>query len=248
MSTIVAIWNCTHPTVRWETKRSDERLRIFQEAAFRAHAEGLNNADPAADPRCILVAPEYTFAEPHTHLPQPAMQVTARSSQQIVQTIQQVSSRYPDVLFVPGTIAELANTPTQRLARNRCVAARAGVIQCDFAKRAGVGEVAPTSGVTFQPGTGYGLFTIGARTYGVQICSDATAASPVHLPSPVHVQIVTGQGIGHAAVHHQFLAVQIIADFNGSGVWRLTRGQPSAVPCYWRETTSAGGELTYYKV
>ena len=116
-------------------------------------------------------------------------------------------------------------------------------------KRTGVGEVAPNTGVTFQPGVGYGLFTMGARSYGVQICSDATPQSAVHLPAPVDVQIVTGQGIGHAAVHHQFLAFQIVADFNGSGVWRPTaQGQAASVPHYWRETTSTGGQITYYEV
>ncbi|HEU0078701.1 MAG TPA: hypothetical protein VFQ76_13700 [Longimicrobiaceae bacterium] len=214
---LVAIWNCTMGQ-NWNTLGMDRKLVAFRGAFHQARQKAAVTwaVDPAHAPQCIFVAPEYAFADPHAGAAKPVEQTSTAAVEELLRTARDLTQEHQGVLAVPGTVAfrEKVSNEYYR-AWNASFACYRGAVLTRFEKRSGVGEVTPqetigTPRLGFMSGLGYGTFTLNGRSYGLEICADATHGGT--LPGQVDVHVVVGQGVGAAAIANKGTQYLIVAD------------------------------------
>ncbi|KAF1051864.1 MAG: hypothetical protein GAK43_02204 [Stenotrophomonas maltophilia] len=240
---IVGIWNCV-AAPDWFDSSMDVRLGRLYAAIQAVDVEGRLRGDTGLHGvHAILVAPEYAFSDPHAPADQtkPAIQTTAARLGDLRTKLIDATTSNRSTLVVAGTIAHV---DAQQDARNTSLVAHAGVIVSQHDKCVPVGEVQADDGMTFQPGTGFGRFSLDHLWYGVEICADATGVG--HLGIAVDVHIVVGQGVGVQTIVNQATRYLIVADIAAYGVYDATAALQKQ-KAYKRETLLTC-PIEYYRI
>lgn len=216
---LVAIWNCTIAP-GWNALTMQRRLAAFGAAFHTARQKAgvtwtVSHAHADA-PHCIFLAPEYAFADPDAGRAKPVEQTSADRVNDLLRRARELTQDHQGMLVFPGTVAFRERVASDYYrAWNAGFACYRGNILTRFEKRVSVGEVTPqdtigTPRLSFTSGLGYGTFTVAGRTYGLEICADATNGGT--LPNQVHVHMVVGQGVGAAAIANKGTQYLIVAD------------------------------------
>lgn len=163
--------------------------------------------------RCLFTSPEYSFADPDEwDIDKPAIQTSTTHVQTLIDAACELSGFYNGLLLIPGTVAYREKvTRDYDRAWNAAFAAHGGRILERFEKRGCVGEVTPqetfgTPRLQFMGGVGYGQFTLGTTSFGMEICYDAIYRT---LPNDVDVHVVMAGSAGKQALHKgtQFVVI-----------------------------------------
>jgi hypothetical protein len=245
MPTFIAFWNWL-PDSLWQTRDFDHRLRCLASVVFTAEIELRMKLDKPAADTWLLVSPEYTFAAPlkKSH-GKPAMQTSTANEGKLLAEMKRLTNDYPHLLLAPGTIAVAEQRPMPpHWARNTSHAYSGGNPVWRVDKCQSVGEIstkdAEDNFLQFKSGVGYATAVINNRTYGAEICKDATGAGT--LPQMVQRHVVLAAGAAHVtpeprtSVKNKATELQIIADYANPSVYDYTGDFKKEIKPYGKET------------
>lgn len=256
MPTFIAFWNWL-PDALWQTRSFDHRLQCLGSVVFTAEVELRMKLGKPADDTWLLVSPEYTFAGVlGSGDAKPAMQTSTGNEAKLLAEMARLTRDYQHLLLAPGTIAVAEQRPLRpHWARNTSHAYSGGHPVWRVDKCQSVGEISTTDRETnflqFKSGIGYATTIVNDRTYGAEICKDATGDGT--LPGMVQRQVVLAAGAGHVApsprdaVKNKATELQIIADYGVPSVYDYRGEFKKEIKPYGSETLFAT-KIHYYYV
>jgi len=256
MPTFIAFWNYV-PDRLWQKKPFADRLNCLSYAVLAASNEA--RLKSTSGDAWIFVSPEYTFAGVEPSVVgvddrKAAIPASTRDEESLLGLMSSLTRRHEKLLLAPGTIAvkEHSNVAPQRV-RNTSHAYYAGDSVWRFNKASNLGELSRND-VThnrfiFKAGLGYDTATVEARTYGAEICRDATNGGT--LPRQVQRQVVLAAGAAHGETHdyvaNKATELQIIADWGNPSVYDYRGAWKARIDPY-RKVSTEGQSLQYYVV